>query len=221
MIKRLTEGLKRLHNERAFSGVVQGGIFLRKMPLECAPSGYSKCGTAIAWAKRLEDERGAALVELAICVPLLLIMVFGLIDFSQMIFDNQRMSGISRQGSDLASRDAFGSEGLPPIVSALVTQGAAMNIGTQGRIILTEVGGTGTQPTILAQSESLTGITVTSAVGSGVGNPATVPANAVTVLNAGQRLFVTEVFYSYTPMTPVGGLLKTNLASTLYDVAYF
>jgi len=29
------------------------------------------------------------------------------------------------------------------------------------------------------------------------------------------------VFYSYTPMTPVGGLLKTNLASTLYDVAYF
>ncbi len=174
-----------------------------------------------AWAKRLEDEQGAAFIELAICVPMLLILVFGLIDFSQMIFDNQRMSGISRQGSDLASRDAFGSEGLPPIVSALVTQGAAMSIGTQGRIILTEVGGTGSQPTILAQSESLTGITVTSAVGTGVGSPATVPANAVTVLNAGQRLFVTEVFYSYSPMTPVGGLLKTSLASTLYDVAYF
>jgi hypothetical protein len=63
----------------------------------------------------------------------------------------------------------------------------------------------------LAQAESLTGITVTSAVGSGVGNPATVPANAVTVLNAGQRLFVTEVFYSYTPMTPVGGFLRQIL----------
>jgi len=54
-----------------------------------------------------------------------------------------------------------------------------------------------------------------------IGNPATMPSGASTALNAGQTLYVTEVFYSYTPMTPIGALLKTSLASTLYGVAYF
>ncbi len=177
-----------------------------------------------AWAKRLEDERGAALVELAICVPLLLIMVFGLIDFSQMIFDNQRMSGLSRQGSDLASRGrSLADTGTEiGVVTALGVQGASMNIGTQGRIFVTEVAGTSTSPQIVAQQESSTGIAATSVTASWVSNPTKyLPTNAATVLNAGQTLYVTEIFYSYSPMTPIGGLLETNLASTLYDAAYF
>ena len=172
----------------------------------------------LAWAKRLGDERGAALIELAICVPLLLIMVFGLIDFSQIIFDNQVMSGLSRQGSDLASRGTS----LAGTVSALAGQGASLNIGTRGRIILTAVADdANNKPEIIDQAESSTGISVTSAVGSGIGTAATMPANAATVLRAGQTVYVTEVFYSYSPMTPIGALLKTSLVSTLYDSAYF
>ena len=96
----------------------------------------------LAWAKRLPDERGNALVELVICMPLLLVLAFGLIDFSQMIFDKQTMAGISRQGSNLASRNYTGPTGSMPlstVVSALVTQGASLNIGTNGRIIVTVV----------------------------------------------------------------------------------
>jgi hypothetical protein len=74
---------------------------------------------------------------------------------------------------------------------------------------------------IVDQVESPSGISVKSAVGTGIGNRATMPSSASTVLNAGQTLYVTEVFYSYSPMTPIGGFLKTSLASTLYDVAYF
>lgn len=187
----------------------------------------------LAWAKRLADERGNALVELVICMPLLLVLAFGLIDFSQMIFDKQTMAGISRQGSNLASRNYTGPTGSMPlstVVSALVTQGASLNIGTNGRIIVTVVadGLDGSNklipgdPKILDQYESPTGISATSKVGTGAGNSATLPSGVTTnVLDQGRTIYVTEVFYKYTPMTPVGSFLKTSLASTMYDVAYF
>src|SRR5579863_7339445 len=113
------------------------------------------------WAKRLEDEQGAALIELAFCLFMLLVMVFGIIDFSQLILDHQEMSGLTRQGSDLASRGTT----LTTTVAALVIQGASMNIGTNGRIIVTEVANdTSGNPQIIDQAESPTGIAVTSAV---------------------------------------------------------
>jgi hypothetical protein len=110
---------------------------------------------------------------------------------------------------------------LQTIVSALGTQGASLNIGTRGRIIITEVDGTSTKPTIGGHAISTTGIPATSITNSWIRNPRTIPLNARTVLNAGQPIFVTEIFYSYVPITPVGGFLKMKLASTLYDVAYF
>jgi Flp pilus assembly protein TadG len=172
----------------------------------------------LAWVKRLEDERGGALIELALCLPILCILVFGVIECSQIIFDNQVMSGLSRQGSDLASRGAT----LATTVSSLVTQGGSLNIGTQGRIIVTEVANdTNGNPRIVDQAESSTGISAVSAIGSGIGNPASMPSSASTVLNAGQTLYVTEVFYSYSPLTPLGGFLHTSFAFTLYEVAYF
>ncbi|SPE19120.1 hypothetical protein SBA5_200032 [Candidatus Sulfotelmatomonas gaucii] len=170
-----------------------------------------------AWAKRLEDERGAALVELALCLSLLLTMTFGLIDFSLIIFDKQEMSGITRQGSDLASRGTS----LTDTVTALGTQGESLNIGTKGRIIVTAVADVNKKPQIVDQAESPTGISVSSAIGTGVGNPASMPPSANTVLQDGQTIYVTEVFYSYTPITPIQKLLKISLTSTLYEAAYF
>jgi Flp pilus assembly protein TadG len=166
----------------------------------------------------MEDEQGGAIIELALCLPILLTLLFGLIDFSQIILDDQMMTGISRQGSDLASRGTT----LTDTVSALVTQGASLKIGTQGRIIVTEVANnTSHKPIIVDQVQSSTGIAAVSAVGSGTGNAASVPSSATTVLNAGQTLYVTEVFYSYKPMTPIGGFLKHSIASTMYQAAYF
>src|SRR6185437_15873441 len=110
-------------------------------------------------AKRLKDERGNALVELALTLPLLLTLAFGLIDFSQIILDEQVMSGLTRQGSDLASRGTT----LAKTVSALGTQGSSLNIGANGRIIVTAVANdTSGTPRVIDQVESATGISVTS-----------------------------------------------------------
>ena len=186
----------------------------------------------LTWTKRLEDEQGAAFIELAVCLPFMFILLFGVIDVSQMIFDNQMLSALSRQGSDLASRGWPLTDTKTDIgvVTALGTQGAPLNIGTRGRIIITEVADAkdssgnliNNDPYVVAQAQSPTGINATSVTASWVSNPAKyLPTNAKTVLNAGQTLYVTEVFYSYVPMTPLGGFLKKNWASTLYDAAYF
>lgn len=169
------------------------------------------------WARGFESESGQALVEFTLCLSLLLILSLGLIDFSMMIFDKQQMSGLTRQGSDLASRGTA----LTTTVSALGTQGASLNIGAQGRIIVTAVANVNNKAQVIEQSESSTGITVTSAIGTGVGSAATMPSSASTILNAGQTIYVTEIFYSYKPITPVGNFLKTSLASTMYENGYF
>jgi len=170
-----------------------------------------------AWAKRLEDERGEVLVELAMCATLLIILAFGTIEFSQMLLVHQTMAGLTRQGSSLASRGTT----LPDTMSALVAQGASLNIATNGRIFVTEVADINNAPQIINQVESPSGIAAASAVGTGIGNPATMPSSARSILQAGQAIYVTEVFYTYSPMTPVGSFLNKSLASTFYEAAYF
>ena len=177
-------------------------------------------------ARRLKDEQGAVLVELALCITILLVLVFGVIDFSLIIFDRQVMSGISRQGSDLASRGGepdpdSGIDPLQQIVSALVTQGETLNMATKGRIFITAVADVNGKPQIIDQAESPSGISVNSAIGSGVGNAARMPADATPVLQAGETIYVTEVYYAFSPVTPIGKFLKLSLASNLYESAYF
>lgn len=169
----------------------------------------------LAWAKQLEDERGGALIELAMCLPMLCILAFGVIEFSRIILDCQVMNGLTRQGSDLASRGTA----LSTTMSALGVQGTQLNIGTQGRIFVTEVSyDANGNPTITNQVESPTGIAAASKVGSVIGGAANTPVNPTI---AGQTLYVTEVFYSYSPLTPLGSFLGRSFASTLYDSAYF
>ena len=86
----------------------------------------TRLNEGLAWAKRVKDERGGALIELAMCLPLLCILGFAIVEFSEIILACQVMNGMTRQGSDLASRawplSDNGSQ--PGVLTALVTQGA-------------------------------------------------------------------------------------------------
>jgi Flp pilus assembly protein TadG len=49
--------------------------------------------------ERITNQKGAALVEFAIVLPLLLVLVFGMIEFSIMFYDKAVITNASREGA--------------------------------------------------------------------------------------------------------------------------
>ena len=60
-----------------------------------------------------------------------------------------------------------------------------------------------------------------SKLGTGIGNTATLSLAEQGMLKPGQSIYVSEVFYSYQPVTPIGNFVKIVMPSTLYEAAYF
>jgi Flp pilus assembly protein TadG len=161
-------------------------------------------------------ESGQAFVEFAFVALMMMVMVFGLIDFGRVVYERQVLVNLTREGSNLASRGTS----LSDTVTAVFTSASPLNLNTKGRVIVTTVLNSNGMFVVSGQLAQ-GGISATSKVGTGVGNKATLPPAAVAIPQPNQTLYVTEVFYSYAPVTPVGKLLKLTLPPTLYDVAYF
>ena len=166
--------------------------------------------------KIIADKSGQAALEFAIIATVMLLLLFAVIDFGRVLNCLQVMIGLTRQGSNLASR----GDTLLASAAAVVAGDAPLDLSHNGEVIVTSVTNIKKVNTITGQA-SQGGIVRTSQVGPGVGMPATVPPAAATMLQAGQTIYVTEVFYSYQPITPIGNLIKIAMPSTLYEAAYF
>lgn len=172
---------------------------------------------------RLRNCSGQALVEFTFVAIILLLMIFGLIDFCRAISIRQVITSLSREGSNLASRNTS----LSNAVEAVIASANPLNITTSGRVIITAVKNVdGTTFTITDQL-SKGGIPASSApskIGcciSNAPNSGWIPSTPMQVPQVNKTIYVTEVFYSYQAITPIGKLLNFTLPSQLYDVAYF
>jgi len=176
---------------------------------------HSACSGSMS-RKIVTAESGQAAMEFALIVTLMLVLFFMVVDFSRAIHDVQVIAGLSRQGSNLASRGTSLSDSATAVLAADPT----LNISNNGEVIITSVSNINRVYTITGQV-SQGKITQTSRVGNGIGNRATVPSSAAALLAPNQTIYITEVFYSYQPITPLKNLLKLALPSTLYQAAYF
>jgi Flp pilus assembly protein TadG len=158
---------------------------------------------------------GQAIVEFAISAIVLLTLVFGIIDFSRAIYDIEVMKNLTGEGSAMASRGTS----LSDTVTAAVTGASPLDLNDTGRVIVTSVLNNNNSLKITGQA-SQGGIAALSKIGTVVGGAAILPAGAVPQVN--QTVYVTEVFYNYKAITPIGNFLSKNvLPSQLYDVAYY
>ncbi len=177
------------------------------------------------------EESGQALVELSLVLVILCVLVFGIIDCSRAIYDVEVMTNLAGEGSSMASR------GVSPAktVAAVVTYaGHNLSMSTKGCVIVTAVtcsanpcSGGAPSLQVTAQA-SQCGIAASSKVGclKGQGScgssNATLPSNAALALQLNQSLYVTEVFYSYSTITPIAMFLGNNvLPGQLYRAAYY
>jgi Flp pilus assembly protein TadG len=173
--------------------------------------------------KILKQSNGQSVVELALILPVLLLLSFGVIEYSRSILTKNIITNMSREGANLAAR----TQELPQtIMDAIATTAEPLDLGTNGMIFITEVmgvdDGTGTDtanPTIQAQYRYVNGgYSANSMVWSGcsswTGGECTVSGSPIAdlegdggtisgmeaAINEGQTVYAVEVFYDYAPI---------------------
>jgi hypothetical protein len=174
-----------------------------------------------------QSTSGQSLLELALIMPMLMIFVFGIIDFTRAIYDLEVITNLAGEGSSSASREP--STFFASTVTAIMGD-ADINMTTNGCVIITGVNSpTSTTFKVTAQSISSPCNSGSSKIGcfpppTSCGN-ATVPTLVQQVLQSPSNptVAITEVYYTFTPITPIGYFLhNTNLLPTqMYAIAYY
>ncbi len=142
-------------------------------------------------------------------------MVLGLIDFGRALYTQQVITHLTREGSNLASRGTDPTD----TVNAVATGANPLNLDTSGVGMVTGIKNDGGTLSVVSGTPARRGALGAS---SKIWNSGSKIFNLpVGVPTSGQTIYVTEVYYLYAPVTPIGNLLHLVMPSTLYDVAYF
>jgi hypothetical protein len=191
--------------------------------------------------RRLLDARGQSIVEFAFLTPLILVVALGVIEFGYALLDQHVVTKLTREGSNLISRDttlddaitAMRSMSTRPVdfstrsrvIFSVLKKGSTTNTANYDKVVLYQ----------RAEYGSLAGTSGLRMAGSGTfgGGPDYVALNSDT--NAGLRIanlpsyldvtrgglvYVTEIFTTHNLLTPLDGFGVT-VPNTLYSIAYF
>lgn len=167
--------------------------------------------------ERFHSQLGVAVVEMALILPIMLVLLFGVVDFGRIVLIRQVMINVTREAANLASRGTP----LEDAITAVQMSSSPLDLETNGFVILTEVFRDSNGAVKIRKQVSSGSRPGTSAVGSAVGGPASLPPTPTPIPPAGETLYIAEVYYHSLPITPLGGLIDSTIGDTFYDSAYF
>lgn len=184
---------------------------------------------------------GQSLLEMAILMPFLLLLVFGVVDMGHLLLNQHVVTKLAREGSNLTSRNTT----LEDAAAALTTMSTRpVDFSSNSRVILSVLKRGATTGTanydriFLYQRHHVGTLAATSRLtmagtGSFMGPPDYQAANADTnaglqvtnvpadlIAPKGGMIYVTEIFTTHSALGPLA-VFGVTLPSTLYSIAYF
>ncbi len=164
-------------------------------------------------------------MELALILPLMITMAFVIIDFGMLIQARLVVANLAREGGSLASRDIQSAGNL---ITMLQAGASPLNLSSNGRIYIWKIraGATKKDPdpfidlTVSANGGALS---VASSIGSGKPNLGlSVPLYDHLEFDDSpgkktadiSEITVVEVFYKYTPVTPISKFVPGLLSDS-------
>ena len=185
--------------------------------------------------KILKHSDGQTMVELALILPVLLLLSFGVFEYSRSVLTKNIIVNMSREGANLAAR----TQDLPQtIMTAIATTASPLDMGANGMMYITEVmgvdDGTGTNtadPIVQNQYRyvnggypansvvwgscsswdgngsctNITGSDIADLEGDGAGNY----SGMELAINDQETVYAVEVFYDYAPI--ISYVMNNNL----------
>lgn len=161
--------------------------------------------------------RGIAIVEFAMVLPIMLVLMFGVVELGRAVLTRQVLLNVSREAANLASRGTS----MGDAIGAVQVSAAPLDLPGRGYVILTEVRRDANNATRIHQQMGLGATPEASRIGAGIGNTANLPATPTPIPPPGFNLYVAEVFYHSDPITPLGNLLNSAIGDVYYDIAFF
>jgi Flp pilus assembly protein TadG len=167
-------------------------------------------------------ERGIAALELALILPVMLIIVFAIVDFGRLFNARLEITNIAREGGSLACRDM---KSAADIITMLQTGASDLDLAKSGKIYVWKINGGSTQnapyPYIDTASSANAGLlSVQSSIGSNVTNLGFsntfyqhLVYNTTNKMSDVTSVTVVEVFYKYTPISPISKFIPGLITS--------
>jgi len=172
----------------------------------------------------IRNHRGAAIVEFCLVLPILLVIVFAIIDFGRLVQARFIITSLAREGGNLASR---GIDSGTDLITMLQSGATPLDMINSGKICISSIqaGLTAASPlpviSTTAPQLCAGNLTVASGISAGAPNLGLTAAiyghlvfktaNQTADING---VTVVETFYQYTPITPlpnfIQGILLNN-----------
>jgi Flp pilus assembly protein TadG len=186
----------------------------------------------------LRSSRGQSIVEFAICMPLLLMLTLGVVEVSNALVSQHVITKVAREGSNMISREVRMTDAENAIRNMSASPGT---FNASSRVIFSVLmrsqTGTNSGHLVLYQRHAFGNSSLGNSRLNGSGtfnasndytanNPnsdaglrvTNAPAGIAT--EGGSMIYVTEVYTSYTTLTPVRNI-GIPIPTTLYSSAFF
>lgn len=174
---------------------------------------------------RARSERGQSIIELALIIPILFVFFFGLLEFTVMFVQSQRVTTLSREVANAAFRDCSSRTGaeLNSCLQGIVDQ---INVGANINNIL---------PSFTAKGRVVASVydwdldsnapRLLSRRGAGSSSQSSkYDENSVdkTVVQNQGVIAIGEIYYNYTAITPITSLLDlVDFPTEFYGVTIY